>query len=144
VIPHIASQRAKERTDLEQAFFGGDPPQPIFTTSSHIECNTCKKKKVKTSISQSCTSLEKLTLHLIEPPKSSKLSAREASFARAIPNKIGKASLRTVSLHHISCQNLVIAPSPTSNIERPKKFSQPLLMFFHNPTPKAPAGSKEH
>jgi hypothetical protein len=35
--PYRASQRAKERSDLEHAFFGGDPPQPIFTTSSYID-----------------------------------------------------------------------------------------------------------
>jgi len=37
VTPHRASQRAKERPDLEQAFFGGDPSLPIFTTSSYID-----------------------------------------------------------------------------------------------------------
>jgi hypothetical protein len=37
VTPHKASQRAKERLDLEQTFFGGDPPQPNFTTSSQTD-----------------------------------------------------------------------------------------------------------
>jgi len=33
VTSHIASQRAKERPNLEQTFFGRDPPQFVFTTS---------------------------------------------------------------------------------------------------------------
>jgi hypothetical protein len=37
VTPHRASKRAKERLDREQAFFGGDRLQPIFTTSLDID-----------------------------------------------------------------------------------------------------------
>jgi hypothetical protein len=33
VTSHIASQRAKERPNLEQTFFGRDPPQFVFTAS---------------------------------------------------------------------------------------------------------------
>jgi hypothetical protein len=107
------------------------------------ECNTWKKE-TKTYISQSCVSLQKLTLHWLETLKNSKLAAIEASFAPAIPTKTGKASLRTVSPHHRSCQNLFIAPSLTSNLEKIENVSHPFLMFFHNPTPKAPTGSMEH
>jgi hypothetical protein len=60
VTPQRASQRAKERPDREQAFFGGDPPQPIFSTSSDI--NTWKKE-AKTYTFQSCAFVEKLMLH---------------------------------------------------------------------------------
>jgi len=40
VTSHIASQRAKERPNLEQTFFGGDPPQFVFTTSFKILLNS--------------------------------------------------------------------------------------------------------
>jgi hypothetical protein len=102
------------------------------------------KKEAKTSTSQSCASLEKLMFHWLEPLRNSKFSATEAFFARAIPNKERKASLRTESLHHRSCQNLVLALSPTLNLENPENVSHPILIFFHNPTPKAPTGSREH
>jgi len=59
---HRASQRAKEGPDNEQSFFGGDPPQPIFTTSSgNDRVQHLEKKKKKSTI--------------------------EAYFAQAIPNK---------------------------------------------------------
>jgi len=108
-----------------------------------IECNTWKKE-AKTSTSQSWASLVNLMFHWIEPPKCSKLSATTASFTRAIPNKIGKATLRVVSPYHKSCQKLILKPSPTTNLVNRENKSQPFLMFFHTPTPKAPIGSREH
>jgi hypothetical protein len=72
------------------------------------------------------------------------LSATEASFTRAIPKKSEKTSFRTVSPYYRSCQNFVLTPSPTSNLAKPKKVSHLFLMFFHNPTPKAPTGSRKH
>jgi hypothetical protein len=39
---------------------------------------------------------------------------------------------------------LVLVTSPISNVEKPKNVSHHFLMFFHNPTPKAPTGSKEY
>jgi hypothetical protein len=76
------------------------------------ECNIWKKE-AKTSTSQSCGSLTKLTFHWLEQPKISILSATEAFFSRAIPKRSGKASFRTVTPHHRSCQNFVLTPSPT-------------------------------
>lgn len=142
--PNRASQRAKEKPELEQSFFGGNLPQPIFTTPSYIDRVQHLKNEAKTFTSQSWASLEKLMLHWLEPPKSSKLFATEASFTQAIPNKTRKASLRIVSPQHRSCQNLVLAPLPTSNLEKSKNVPHHFLMFFYNPTPKAPMGSKEH
>jgi len=107
------------------------------------ECNTWKKE-AKTSIFQSCASLTKLTFHLIEPPKTSILSATEASFTRAIPKRSSKTSFRTVSPHYKSCQNLILPRSPTSNLAKLEKVFHPFLIFFHNPTPKAPTSSREH
>jgi hypothetical protein len=40
-------------------------------------------------------------------------------------------------------QKLILESSPTSNLEELESFSYPFLIFFHNPTPKAPAGSRE-
>jgi hypothetical protein len=55
-----------------------------------------------------------------------------------------KATLRAVSPHHKSCQKLILVPSPTTNLVKVEKESQLFLMFFHAPTPKALAGSREH
>jgi hypothetical protein len=107
------------------------------------ECNTWKKE-TKTSTSQSWASLVKLTFHWIESPKCSKLSATATSFTRAIPNKAGKATLRVTSPHHKSCQKLILEPSPKTNLVNRDNETQSFLMFFHNPTPKAPVDSREH
>jgi len=58
--------------------------------------------------------------------------------------KDGKATLRVVSPHHKSYQKLILVPSPTTNLVKLEKESQPFLMFFHTPTPKALAGSRGH
>lgn len=108
-----------------------------------VECNTWKKE-AKTSTSQSCAFLTKVTFHWVEPRKIFILSATEASFTRAIPKRTWKVSFRTVSPHYISWQNCVLTPSPTLNLAKPEKGSHHFLMFFHNPTPKAPIGSREH
>jgi len=80
----------------------------------------------------------------MDPPKLSKLSATDASFTRAMPKRSGNTSFRIESSHHKSCQNLILLPSPTSNLRSLEKFSQPFLINFHNPTPNAPATSREH
>jgi hypothetical protein len=76
-----------------------------------IECNIWNKE-AKTFTSKSCASLAKLMFYWLEPPKISKLFATEASFATAIPNKVGKATLRVISPTHRSCQKLILVPSP--------------------------------
>jgi len=86
----------------------------------------------------------KLTFHWLEPSKISILSTTQASFTRAIPNKVGKATLRVVSPHHKSCQKLILEPSPTINKVNLEKEYQHYLMFFHTPTLKAPVSSREH
>jgi len=80
----------------------------------------------------------------MDPPKISILSATDASFTQAIPKRSGNTSFRTVSPHHKSSQNLVLLPSPTSYLKNLEKVSHPFLMYFYNPTPKAPANSREH
>jgi hypothetical protein len=40
--------------------------------------------------------------------------------------------------------DFILTLSPTSNLAKPEKVSHPFLMFFHNPTPKAPTSSREH
>jgi hypothetical protein len=72
------------------------------------------------------------------------VATTKVSFDQAIPKRTGKASLRTVSPHHRLCQNLILFPSPTTSLGKLENDSQPFLMFFHNPTPKVPAGSREH
>jgi hypothetical protein len=119
--------------------------QSLYSLSllTMIECRIWKKE-AKTSASQSCASLEKLTFHWLESPKSSKLATIEASFAQAIPNKPRKRFLKNNIPHHRSCQNLAFAPSPTSNLKKLENVSHPFLMFFHNPTPKEPTSLGEH
>jgi hypothetical protein len=39
---------------------------------------------------------------------------------------------------------LVLALSPTLNLENPENVSHPFLIFFHNLTPKAPTSSRKH
>jgi hypothetical protein len=80
----------------------------------------------------------------LERPKNFKLLATEASFTQAIPNKDGKVTLRVVSPHHKSRQKLILVSSPTTNLMKLEKEYQPFLMLFQTPTPKAPAGSREH
>jgi hypothetical protein len=86
----------------------------------------------------------KLTFRWNESPKSSSLSATTTSYSRVMPNKAGKTTLRALSPHYKSCQKLILAPSPTTNLVKRENESQPFLMFFYTPTPKAPVGSREH
>jgi hypothetical protein len=125
---------------LLEGFHLGLSIQPLLTL---LEWNTWKKE-AKSSTSQSCAALVKLTFPWLEPPKNSKLSAIEASFSRARPYKTRKATFRVVSPHHWSRQKLILDPSPTSKLVKLKSLSHPFLIFFHNPTPKTPAGSREH
>jgi hypothetical protein len=128
------SQGAKG-LDLEHASFGRDPPNLIFTTSTHYDW-VQHLEEVKVSTSQSCASLTKLTFHCVESSKSSILSATKASFARAIPNRAGKASFRTVSPHHRSCQNFALALSPHLKYIKTRECLPPFHNVLPQPHPK--------
>jgi hypothetical protein len=142
---HLPSKQAKEmKKDLTlNNPFLEETHQSLSAQSllTMAECNTWNKE-AKTPTSQSCASLTKLTFYWVASPKTSILSAIEVSFTQTIPKRLGKTSF--VSPHHKSCQKFVLTPSPISNLAKPKKVSHPFLMFFHNPTPKAPTSSREH
>jgi hypothetical protein len=107
------------------------------------EYNTPKNASTK-STSQSCTDLTKDTFHLITPLEDIMLSTTHAFLQRAIPSNSGRAFFNGWSPHQASCQKRIWDPSPTSYLIYLEKTSHPLLICFHNPTPKGPVTSLEH
>jgi hypothetical protein len=49
--------------------------------------------------------------------------------------KPGKASLRGISPHHTSSQNLILDPFPKVSLVWLQNKLHPFLMFFQSPTP---------
>jgi hypothetical protein len=102
------------------------------------------KKKVKMSTSQSCAARINLTSHWKDPLSRINWAATNELLSQAMSYKPGKASLRGISPHHTSSQNLILDPLPKINLVWLLNKLHPFLMFFHNPTTWDPWGSKEH
>jgi hypothetical protein len=102
------------------------------------------KKEVKTSTSQSCVTRINQTSHWKDPLPTIKWAATNEFLSQAMSYKPGKASLRGISPHHTSFQNLFLDPLPKINLVWLLNKLHPFLMFFHSPTPWDPWGYKEH
>lgn len=92
------------------------------------------KNSLMASTSQFCTAWMKLTFHWMTLLSISKLSITEAFLTLAMPY----TTTRNTSLRirrTIDQARISLDPSPTSYLIWLENFLQPLLIFFHRPTP---------
>lgn len=68
----------------------------------------------------------------------------KAPFLLAIQYSLGKDSLRDMSPHHASSQNLTLVPSPTSNVMNVENLAQPRCIYFQSLTPYGPLEGVVH
>jgi hypothetical protein len=90
---------SKDLTSHNPLLEGANQSLSLPSCLTLTEYNTLKNEAM-TSTSQSWAALVNLMFHLLEPPKSSKWVATEASFAQAISYKSGKASFKAITPHY--------------------------------------------
>ena len=96
------------------------------------------KKIDRDSNSQSWTAQIKFISQKVELFLCLMWSATKVPLLLAIRYSLGKDSLRDMSPHHTSSQNLTLVPSPTSNLMNVENLAQPHCIYFQGLTPYGP------
>jgi hypothetical protein len=139
-----SDQGAEEWLDLEQSFLGRDPPKPICTISSHNGWVWHLEEGSKDIHFSIMRFFNKAHVPLRRTAQNLHIIRNWGILHTSNTNEIRKSFLQNrISALQIML-NFCPNPIPHLKLAKPDKVSHHFLMFFHNPTPKALTGSREH